>query len=400
MKWLAARLSLILFGATAAIVIAEAALRLLPNTIGYIDNGLIRIPWFAAEHDFDEDIGFWPKPNQHFRRTSECYDVEQVHFNSLGMRSDWSPGATRKKHRIAVLGDSMMQALQVKDDEHFSALLQQRVPDSEVLNFGVSSTGSIQQLQIYRKKIASLKPDLVVQALFLGNDIFDNSAVLEGCYTQQEAAAVRPFYAADGTITKPSKTVPRRYYEEASSFRQRVHNFLTNYSFVYNAILQLRAQGALNAVDTPIPCPNWPYTKEIVPAGALIPPPDTYWEQAWHDTIQAILELRSEVEKNGGVYHLLIIPDMPRNLETYKKLIDAKYPEIKNENRNFRSDYGVGILEKAAVENKIYHTTIGLADDLTFSCDAHFNPHGHAVAVETLLRDLRKNPEESRLIGN
>lgn len=407
-------IALILFGLFFAFILGEVALRVVPNSIGYVDNGLIRIPWFIAEHDFDPDIGFWPKPNQKFRRRSDCYDVKEVNLNSLGMRSNWEP--TRysgvgidKKIRIAVLGDSFAQALQVSDNEHFSAVLEQLLPNAEVLNFGVSSTGTVQQLVVYRKKVVPLEPNVVIHLVFLGNDIFDNNSALGTCFTGRDMGAERPYYDENGELTKPTKLVPIRYYNDGSSISKRAHNFLTSYSFIYNALLTLKRNSTSGdaTIESKAPCQSWPYVRELVPLGALISPPDEYWKNAWRDTFRAILEIKKEVESRGQKYLLVTIPEIHSNYELYFKISKERNRGNEFERSRFNSQYPLQRFDEFASSNNIKYLSLNdgfreysenFSSDVdfkknyfSFSCDAHFNPLGHYLAAHLTAKSLYEN---------
>jgi len=88
------------------------------------------------------------------------------------------PAGTR---RIAVIGDSMISAVATDEDKtlvrRLETSLQRRWPDVpfEVLNFGVSSSSTGQELALYRWRVSAYEPDLVLLAFFVGNDFADNS---------------------------------------------------------------------------------------------------------------------------------------------------------------------------------------------------------------------------------
>jgi hypothetical protein len=63
----------------------------------------------------------------------------------------------------------------------------------EVLNFGVSAYGTAQELLTLREEVWRYAPDVVVLALFTGNDLSDNSAALDtGSYLTVERC--RPYF--------------------------------------------------------------------------------------------------------------------------------------------------------------------------------------------------------------
>ncbi len=84
--------------------------------------------------------------------------------------------------RIAVVGDSVVEGLEVNTDDTFPALFERMLSENkicgeiafEVMNFGVSGTGTFLQYQALKKNILPLKPDYIFMVFH--NDYEDNLA--------------------------------------------------------------------------------------------------------------------------------------------------------------------------------------------------------------------------------
>ena len=113
-----------------------------------------------------------------------------VRINQAGFRhAELRPGpAAPGNLRIAVLGDSFSEALQVDDAATWERQLQNRLQASagcrvrqglggavEVLNFGVGGYGTGQELLTWRHLARFYRPQLVLLAVYPGNDFTDNS---------------------------------------------------------------------------------------------------------------------------------------------------------------------------------------------------------------------------------
>jgi hypothetical protein len=104
--------------------------------------------------------------------------------------------------RIAVLGDSFIEAVHVPYEQSVCAVLQQELAQHcsvapgqqvEVLNFGMTAYSTAQELLTLREEVWRYAPDVVVLALFTGNDLSDNSAALDtGSYITAERC--RPYF--------------------------------------------------------------------------------------------------------------------------------------------------------------------------------------------------------------
>jgi hypothetical protein len=103
-----------------------------------------------------------------------------VSFNSAGMRDiERSIQRERGSTRVLVLGDSFMEALQVPFEESFTRLLESELVGRgsgsvEVVNASVSGWGTDDELKYLVSYGRRLKPDVIVVAMTLYNDVKDN----------------------------------------------------------------------------------------------------------------------------------------------------------------------------------------------------------------------------------
>ncbi len=161
---------LTLLGIVMAIFIAEGAARLLPPPIEGLEN--------AAEM-CNTPTGWRGRANFISTIDTAGY-VHDLQLNSRGMHDQEhvfdKPDDT---YRILMLGDSFVQAIQVKESETAHQVLEELLNTNadqtfEVISGGVSGWGTGQQLQYYRSEGHRYEPDLVLLMVYLGNDIKDN----------------------------------------------------------------------------------------------------------------------------------------------------------------------------------------------------------------------------------
>ena len=117
----------------------------------------------------------WPNTTKYFPQFGH-----EVRINSLGMRD-----RERKLEkgdgvfRILLLGDSFMEAFQVKFEDSFPHLLEDLFSNRvnfpvEVINPSVSGWGTDYQLTYLMRYGVKLKPDLILVAMTLHNDVSEN----------------------------------------------------------------------------------------------------------------------------------------------------------------------------------------------------------------------------------
>ena len=125
---------------------------------------------------FDDQLGWRSVPDDESMTFGK-----KLTTNSRGLRDREYPYAkpTGTK-RILVLGDSFTWGYGVADDETFAEVLEQRLQSVEgkweVINTGVSGWGTDQEYLYLTQEGFDYSPDIVVLALFLGNDFTNNAS--------------------------------------------------------------------------------------------------------------------------------------------------------------------------------------------------------------------------------
>lgn len=154
------KILIILASIVIALIICEAGLRLLG--IGYPDF-----------YDYDPVCGSKLRPG-----VSGCFLKEgcsYVSINSDGLRDrEHALAHPPNTIRIAVLGDSFAEAMQVNQEETFWAVMEKDVQGCpnlggrrvEVINFGQAGFGTAQELLALRHRAWKYAPDVVLLTLF------------------------------------------------------------------------------------------------------------------------------------------------------------------------------------------------------------------------------------------
>lgn len=267
---------------------------------------ILRVIGFAYPSFYRPDprLGLRLRPNAAgwYRSEGEAF----VAINSAGFRdrerSVVKPAGT---FRVAVLGDSMMEALQVDLEATFAALLERKLAACaafgdkkiEVLNFGVAGYGTAQQLLTYRYHAANYSPDLVLLAFFPGNDVRNNSKALEPEKT-------RPFF-----LLREGRLVEDQTFAQSQEFRRRT-NLLRSvldrlrWFRVLQAMYFIKDRLEQRAVAAAAQTGGQGYEAGI--DGAVYSEPATpEWRDAWAITERLVEKLRGDVHESGARLMLL-----------------------------------------------------------------------------------------------
>lgn len=257
--------------------------------------GMLRLAGlrFNAFYQPDWERGYGLRPGASGLWTREGQG--QVSINPDGFRDRiHTPTPAEGVLRVAVLGDSFTEALQVNLGSTWWKLLEQRLNSQpscafrqgfpagvEVLNFGVGGYGTGQELLTWRQKARGFQPRKVLLAMYLGNDIQDNTP---------RARPDRPVFrsGSDGSLV-----VDNGFRNSLDSrFRFSAPGRLLNQLLNHSALLQL-ANEAKNRWSARQPAAG-PATGS---AGLNL---DADHPSGWLVTEALLRQLRDEVRASGA----------------------------------------------------------------------------------------------------
>jgi hypothetical protein len=262
---------------------------------------------------WDPHIGMRLIPGKHGRSVKPgLFDVA-VDVNSAGFRDrehslDKAPGV----RRIALLGDSFVEAIQVPFEQSVTSLLENRLSRAEVMSFGVSGTGTARQYLALRHYALPYRPDIVVLFFFAGNDISDNSGRLQGKPYLPYPAVTPTGKLARQPGGEPLFTPFADQSSRLSAATALLKDSWKSYRFVRELLDKSpevnRVLFQLKLTSTPPEAVNAPtadqfgfyeiYRSELRPE----------WAEAWDVTQELILATRKAAVSNGSQFLVVLIP--------------------------------------------------------------------------------------------
>ncbi len=376
---LAANIALLFVIALFCLVIMELALRLA---------GISHVTWYKA----DEILGYSLMENARGWHRDE--NTTYVRINSDGMRDTELTDKDETAKRIVWLGDSFTEAFQVELSNTFYAVATDTVRNCtespvESYNFGVGGHGTAQQLLMYESRAKQLQPDIVVLALFTGNDLRNNVEALEN-------DPLRPYFLEGqdtlihdtSFLTEPAFTKKK---EQIGSMRLRNR-------FVILQGLSLLKQNVTDAIRVRLNIPSvsaqsdeTQWSEQGIGDWIYLPPKTTHQQSAWAITEKLIIELKNQVESSGATFVLTVFgpgievhPDAEiRN--GYIQSIGAQnlaYATNRLEQLALRENFAIiplqKILREYAEKNTLY------VHSFDQSGKGHWNTDGHAIAGQKI----------------
>jgi len=390
-------------GLLAVLILAEVGLRILGITY----------PIFDA-YDATRGVALKPGKQGWYYGEGGAY----VKINSLGYRD---VEHTREKppgvFRIAVLGDSMIEARQVSIADTFCKQLEKRLSGRpefgnlkvEVLNFGIGGFGTDQELLTLRLHVLDFSPDLIMLAFGPGNDVSGNFKQLN-----LQVKGGGALSAAWGPLRRPNLFKPWYQLRDGklivdNSFRNFGFDYLYG-RFLLEAMHYSRCLELINQARRGIVVrkghhvPRQAYNIAVVDKG-LVEPKDEVWKEAWRLTDALIIAMNEEVVRARARFVLLTLttpiqvdPDVAKREETQRALGASDLFYTERRLRQLGKRFGFPVitlaeeLQAAAVQRHVYFH--GFAN--TAFGTGHFNERGHEIVADILTRELAPFLQESR----
>jgi hypothetical protein len=331
-----------------------------------------------------------------YREEGEAY----ISINADGWRdrihAKQKPPNTK---RIAILGDSYAEALQLPEAGSFWRVLERQLNTCrpfgnmsvETMNFGVSGYGTLQELLTLRNRVWTYSPDIVLLAFVSGNDVRDNSSRLSMAYPRPYARYENGSLALDtgylySRTFRAKKSWPWRLLQEGSDNSKVLQ--LINVSLSRFNQIWMWSNYQQKGEDPPEPG---------LDDDVYLEPRTSEWKEAWRVTEGLLVQMRDEIKSQGA--HFLVVslsngiqvhPNHQVRDQFASKLgvIDLFYPERRlkalAEHENIDLITLAPTLQAYAEENNIYlhgfkNGQLGRG---------HWNEEGHRKAGEIIAKHL------------
>ncbi len=310
---------------TGSMLLAEISLRIL----GIHKGGIIVMS--------DPHTGYTHLPNRTLMHDSEGHAI--VRINSLGFRDSETtlekpPGV----FRIAMLGDSYVEARQVAIEDAVTEQLESRLNNDspiacEVLNFGMNGFSTAQEHQRLEHFVIPFDPDLVILSITCTNDIRDNHPSL--------SRIARPFLLPNknGELVlddsfRTGDDRNRDLRSPDSRLWRAVTWIASNVRLAGLATEALRTVMQRERATSPVADLAQFYTGTERDLNIFNPNPPDDWAQAWPVTQAILLDMKSRCDLRGIPFIAVIQGSTqqvcPAARDHFRKIrpdLDCDYPE-------------------------------------------------------------------------
>ena len=326
-----------------------------------------------------------------------------VKINQHGLRDrEHTLAKPAGTYRIAILGDSYAEAMQVELERTFWSLLPPRLERCgfaggrriESVNFGVSGYGTADELLTLRERAWRYDPDMVLLAFFPGNDVRNNSRALEGSRSRAYFVLKDGELALDASFRGDPEfrdnervTAQRAFLQDLRLYqlgrRVRAGNVERHFHSVPIA-------AALAAGEDKLAEPG-------LDENVFREPVDRAWRAAWEVTDRLVRAAAEETAAHNARFLLVVLstpgtvyPDAKLRTR-YAERLGVKslfYPEERLQRVGERAGFDVLALapqmqRRADASGAYFH-----GFDNTRPGFGHWNEAGHAMAAELIANRL------------
>jgi hypothetical protein len=287
---------------------------------------------------FSQTVFVWTDPVRGMAHIPGAKSVRQsngrpwVEINRDGWRGPEVPlAAAPGTFRIALLGDSYIEAFEVPFEKTVGELLEGRLSalrgtPVEVLNFGHGGYGTTQELLTLQHEVWKYSPDLVLLAVTIGNDISDNSRRLK-------RIDYVPYHVFRG-----ERLVLDTSFRDSEGYRSRALwtrrlLVLMQHSRLAQLINRVRRTGRRTERRQANRTPG----EEVGMRDEVhLPPATPEWEEAWRVTEALIRRMRDECRLHGRPFAMVTltrgiqVTPVPEEKEDFLRALgapDLYYPE-------------------------------------------------------------------------
>lgn len=354
-----------------------------------------------APVEFDPELGHDGVPNLSFE-VDRPDGSHEFTLNADGLRGRGLPSEAPEPgvSRIAFLGDSFLVGVVVPEENLMTSRLEVALRNegkqAEVYNLSAVDFGTAQQMLLLDRVAEVLQPEIVVLALYTGNDIANNALSLAGKTQVSPGDSIRPYLVAEEDELRVVWALPWRARLRSVSrlFTVFERRWLSQH-LAGSETASLSARTRLQAGSAP---------REQLEVFRRHAPGHT-WDRAWDTTFTLLRALRDRCHALGARLVVLVIPD------AYQVERGAKAVRFEVEARAFSGRPLAAVLDWNLPDRRLaaFFDAEGIdalsllmpfreasRERSVYEIDQHLNSLGHEIAFERL-RERLAIPGPSRI---
>jgi hypothetical protein len=304
--------------------------------------------------------------------------------------------------RIAVLGNSWTEALQVPLEKTYCSLLEHQLAalpclagkQVEVLNFGVSGYSTAQELITLREQVWKFRPDVVMLAFYSARDIANNLRQ----FNNAADPAQSPYFVYRGDklmLDDSFKSLPA--VQKRQIMMQKVRSQVNDHIRVLQGVNELVRYGRARVAMAAVKERAGKAGVDTLEHAIYAPPAQPALQEAWRVTEGLLIAMRDEVKSHGAEFHIVSLANRPQVIpDTAKRaafmqafaVTDLSYADERIKALGAREGIPVTVLAPALSQYaEAHHVYLNGFNESNLG-GGHWNETGHQVAAEAIAADF------------
>lgn len=353
----------------------------------------------------DQDRGWTLRPG-----VSGVVSVETrqfVRISSRGFRDEErSYDKPSNTFRIAVLGNSWTEALQVPLEKTYTSVLQQKLNEGrcfagkrvEVLNFGVAGYSTAQELLLLQQEVWKYRPDLVLLAFYPARDIANNVRELNNALDPERS----PYFIYRGgqlVLDDSFRSLPALQSRQIAI--QNLGYQLDDHIRVLQAVHALQRFGKIRIAMAAAKERAEKSGVDNLEYAIYAPPSLPSMQSAWKVTEGLLLAMREETAVHGAEFRIVtlatrpqVMPDPEKRAELMQKLGVPDFAYADQRIKQLGEISGIPVINLApplSTHAETHHVYLNGFNSSNLGA-GHWNETGHRLAAEAIAAALCATP--------
>jgi hypothetical protein len=338
---------------------------------------------------------------------------QYVRINSHGFRDvERSYEKPANTMRIAVLGNSWTEAMQVPLDKNYCSVLERTLSGHscyagkrvEVLNFGVSGYSSAQELLLLREEVWKYHPDFIILAFYSARDIANNVRQFNNAAEPDQS----PYfvYRGDQLVLDDSfRAVPA--VQKRQITLQKIRGMVNDHVLVLQAVNALVRYGRGRIAMAAVKERAGEAGVNTLEHSIYAAPTRPALQEAWRVTEGLLVAMRDEAKAHGAEFRIVTLANRPQVVPDQRKRLafmqalgvsDLSYADHRINALGTREGIQVTNLAPALSAYADAHQAYLNGFNESNLGGGHWNETGHRLAAETIAASLcgSSNKNESQ----
>jgi hypothetical protein len=304
--------------------------------------------------------------------------------------------------RIAVLGNSWTEALQVPLEKTYCFLLERKLARCqcfigkrvEVLNFGVSGYSTAQELLTLRYEVRKYHPDIVILAFYSARDVANNMRMFNNAANPEQS----PYFVYRGAslvLDDSFRSLP--VVQKRQIMLQRTRSWINDRIRVLEGLNALIRRGRVRLAAAVARERASQAGNETLEYGIYKPPAQPAVAEAWRVTEGLLCAMRDEARAQGASLRIVSLANRPQVIQDPAKrqavmlslgVSDLSYADERIKALGKREGIPVTILAPRLASYAEKHHVFLNGFNATNMGEGHWNETGHRLAAEAIAADL------------